>query len=458
MKILLVEPQYKTKFPPIGLLKLSAFHKGRGDDVCFVKGLKKDINKYMWDRIYIATIFSYYWKETIDAIKYYEHNVVNPKNLYIGGPMATIMADEIYDTVGYKVVKGLLNKPGKINIKNDHLIDSIIPDYDIINNPKYGYINDAYISTSTRGCVRKCKFCAVPIIEEKFDNYICIKDYIDKVDHLYGNKKDLILMDNNILASNRFKDIVDDIIEAGFYKGAKLNGRLRFVDFNQGIDLRLLTKNKIKKLSELPIKPLRIAFDDIKYEKEYIQKIKWASEYGIKRLSNYILYNYNDTPEDLYKRLKINIDLNTQIGTNIFSFPMKYIPVNAKDRKFVSKHWNMRYLRSIQCILNATHGIVSGRKNFFEAAFGKDLKEFNKLMIMPERYIIYREKYKHNGAILWDKLLGQLDNNETGIFYDIIYNNINSFVLKNGNENINNILAHYKDERLAKYKVMDLHC
>jgi hypothetical protein len=456
MKILLVEPQYKTKFPPIGLMKLSAFHKDRGDDVYFVKGLGNDIKKYMWDRIYISTLFSYYWNETIDAIKYYEHNVKDPKDLYIGGPMATIMADEIYDSVKYKVVKGLLNDPGKINIKNDHLIDSIIPDYDIIDSHKDLYVTDSYYSTATRGCIRKCRFCAVPIIENKFNNYICIKDYVDKVDRLYGPKKDLILMDNNILASSRFDNIVDDIKNVGFYRGATLKGKLRFVDFNQGIDLRLLTKSKIKILSQLPVKPLRIAFDDIRFAKEYIRKMEWAAEYGIKRLSNYILYNYSDTPDELYERLKINIDLNTRLGTKIFSFPMRYIPINAKDRKYVSKHWNMRYLRSVQCILNATHGIVSGKKDFFEAAFGKNIKEFRKLMIMPERYIIYREKYKGNGAVLWENMWKHLDKNEEDIFYDIIYNNINSFTLKTRNKKVNNILSHYKDERKTKYEIPDL--
>jgi hypothetical protein len=67
---------------------------------------------------------------------------------------------------------------------------------------------------------------------------------------------------------------------------------------------------------------------------------------------------------------------------------MRYIPVTSKDRNFVGKHWTPKYLRSIQCILQATHGVVSPRKEFFEAAFGKNIKKFMKLLIMPADYYI----------------------------------------------------------------------
>ena len=94
-KILLVEPAYKNKYPPLGLMKISTFHKRRGDEVYFVKGLDKDLRVQLWDRIYITTLFSFHWTETIKTIKYYKFSVEHPRNLFIGGPMATLMADEI---------------------------------------------------------------------------------------------------------------------------------------------------------------------------------------------------------------------------------------------------------------------------------------------------------------------------------------------------------------------------
>ena len=55
--ILLVEPDYPNKFPPLGLMKISAYHKDKGDYVVFTKGLLKKRN-FFWDRIYITTLFS----------------------------------------------------------------------------------------------------------------------------------------------------------------------------------------------------------------------------------------------------------------------------------------------------------------------------------------------------------------------------------------------------------------
>jgi radical SAM superfamily enzyme YgiQ (UPF0313 family) len=191
MKILLVEPSYKCKYPPLGLMKISAFHKNRGDEVCFIKGLDREYKKAQWDRIYISTLFSFYWKETIETIKYYEYSVKNPQNLFIGGPMATVMSGAIKNETGYRTINGLLNTKGKISIKGDQTIDSLIPDYNILNETSYKYISkDAYFCHSTRGCIRKCPFCAVPQIEPEYNNYISLKRQIDIVKKEYGEKKE----------------------------------------------------------------------------------------------------------------------------------------------------------------------------------------------------------------------------------------------------------------------------
>lgn len=445
-RILLVEPAYKNKYPPLGLMKLSAFHKQRGDEVFFVKGLDKESRSELWDRIYITTLFSFHWTETVKTIKFYEFSVKDPRNLFIGGPMATLMADEIQKETGFEPVKGLLNEKGKLRLSGDLNVDSMIPDYSILDEIKYKYpASNAYFAYMTRGCVRKCPFCAVPKIEPFFVEYVPLKKQLQMVKGKYGEKKDLLLLDNNVLASPKFDQIIDEIKGAGFHKGAKYNKSLRHVDFNQGIDLRLLTKDKMKRLAELPIYPLRIAFDHIGLKGKYIQKIKWAAEFGLKRLSNYILYNFADTPEDFYERLRINVELNEKLGTQIYSFPMKYIPVTNKDRKYVGKHWTLRYLRSIQCILQATHGIVSPRKEFFEAAFGKNIEEFQRLLIMPDKYIIYREDSKNNGAAEWGNLLSSLSSAEKNDFLRIVHMNRyddESEISKYSE--VNALLVHYK--------------
>jgi hypothetical protein len=180
---------------------------------------------------------------------------------------------------------------------------------------------------------------------------------------------------------------------------------------------------------------------------KYIEKIEWAAEHDFKRLSNYILYNYKDTPEEFYERLRINVELNERLGTQIYSFPMKYIPVTNKDRNFVGKRWTPKYLRSIQCILQATHGVVSPRKEFFEAAFGRSVREFKKLLIMPPNYIIYREHHKNDGTAQWNNLLSSLTPNQKNDFLKIVKENRFEGGILSKYSKVNALLEHYKKNR-----------
>ena len=190
----------------------------------------------------------------------------------------------------------------------------------------------------------------------------------------------------------------------------------------------------MQKMSEIPIRPLRIAFDYIGLKKQYVAAVKLAAKYGIKELSNYILYNFQDKPEDLYQRLKINIDLCHELDIAIFSFPMKYIPLfgeEAKHREFTGKHWNKKFVRAIQSILNVTKGIVApAHKNektsFFEEAFGKDLNEFQEILYMPESYIVYRHvfRYKLGYTQLWEQEFRSLSVEDKTLAKEIIEKNI----------------------------------
>ena len=125
-------------------------------------------------------------------------------------------------------------------------------------------------------------------------------------------KQNLLLLDNNVLASPKFDQIIDDIKTVGFVRGATFGPtkRRRVVDFNQGLDARFLSSRKMARLMEIPLEPMRIAFDSIKYKNTYIKAVRLAHKYGQKNMSNYILYNYKDSPEDFYERLKINVKLN----------------------------------------------------------------------------------------------------------------------------------------------------
>ncbi|MCD8149364.1 MAG: hypothetical protein LUE92_07345 [Clostridiales bacterium] len=113
--------------------------------------------------------------------------------------------------------------------------------------------------------------------------------------------------------------------------------RTRYLDFNQGVDARKINDENIAQLARLAIRPLRIAFDDIRLKDQYCAAVRTAHKHGIKEISNYILFNYKDEPKDLYERLRINIELNWELGIKIFSFPMKYSPINRTDRDFIGE-------------------------------------------------------------------------------------------------------------------------
>mgnify|MGYP001150632186 CR=1 FL=1 len=184
-------------------------------------------------------------------------------------------------------------------------------------------------------------------------------------------------------------------------------GSRRAVDFNQGMDARQLTDEKMRILSRIPIEPFRLAFDSIKYKTIYSDALKIAAKYGVSSFSNYILYNCDDKPEELWERLKVNVDLAKELKVKIFSFPMKYAPINRTDRKFVGKFWNKKYLKNIYAILNVTKGIVADGESFFFKAFGRNVEEFYVILSMPKEFVTYRNYFEENGlAAEWrDKFL-----------------------------------------------------
>jgi len=413
--ILLIEPNYANKYPPLGLMKISTFHKQLGDCVVFAKGkLPDELAEKRWDRVYVTTLFTFEWKETKKSIEYALTVVKEVGQVFVGGIMATLMPELFLETFPQIVLlKGLLNRDGVLGLRGESCIDRLTPDYDILNDVDYKYpANDAYFLYMTRGCGMKCQFCAVQTLEPEYVPYISIRKQIEEVDRLFGKKRYLLLMDNNVLRSNQFDCIVDELIDLGFGKGCTYPSPhtrkplQRYIDFNQGLDAKLLNEHKAKRLGELAISPARIAFDHIEDEEQYKRALELCAKNGIKYLSNYILYNgedftgkgqhyHADTPQDLFNRMKISMDfcdeLNSKYGNDgrvhIFSFPMKYIPLNATDRSFVGTHWNKKYLRAVQRMLIPTQGKGVSTRSFFEADFGTTTEVFIENLAMPEELL-----------------------------------------------------------------------
>lgn len=489
MRVLLVEPNYKNKYPPMGLMKISTYHKMLGDEVRFVKGVDPNVDAAVWDRIYITTLFTFDFSISVEAILHYMRLVDDVSSLYVGGIMASLMPKNIVEATGIDrshILAGLFTDTSVVGDNNDINVDQLPLDYDILEDVNYKYpAGDNYFAYTTRGCPNHCSFCAVPILEPSFHVTNNIVEQIRAIDQKYGPKQHLLLLDNNVLNTPNLESLVNDLCAAGFGRGAKYvdpgtynivmmryhNGdraefldkkmtaylgkfkkrikspekldtflqivigaeeaedyagymlkhedelssivekyrsktpKARYLDFNQGVDGRKINDDNMTQLARLAIKPLRIAFDDIKLKDTYCAAVRTAHRHGIKEISNYILFNYKDKPEDLYERLKINIELNRELGIQIFSFPMKYSPINRTDRSYIGVNWTKKSIRAISAILQVTKGVVAAGSDFFYKAFGNTLEEYFELLAMPRELIMFRHHFEENGTTAeWKKL------------------------------------------------------
>jgi hypothetical protein len=420
--ILLIEPGYKNKYPPLGLMKIAQYHgpRGKRDSVRFIKGEDRSVLGTAWDRIYITTLFSFEY-DRISASIDFALTVANghADRIFVGGIAASLMHQRFIDEPrwhGIRFIKGLLSGSPAASLQLDDFseelysddlssvsIEDLVPDYSILSQIEYVYpVRDAYFAYTSRGCIRKCGFCGVPKLEGPQRDTESLTGLVRAIDDLYGQKKDLILMDNNVVASPRFKEIIAEIRDLGFVPGAKirrLHERVpvqRRVDFNQGVDARILCKDPmyLRELSRICLKPLRIAFDHLGVREPYEKAIRYAHEFGLTELSNYMLYNFHDSPADLFERMRLNVTLNEELGVRIWSFPMRYQPTDRPDRGWVGKKWTRYQLRSMQIVLQATHGIVSGAPEFFKRAFGDTAADFERILLTPHDYTFNREWYE----------------------------------------------------------------
>src|SRR5229473_374233 len=307
-RILLIEPGYRNKYPPLGLMKIAQYHgpHGKKDVVRFIKGEDASVLSEAWDRIYITTLFSFEFARIAQSIDFAVTAAHGQKDkIFVGGIAASLMHERFVQEqrwTGIRFIRGLLGDAPAVSLELDDFseelysddrngtpIEDLTPDYSILQQVSYEYpVTDAYFAYASRGCIRKCSFCGVPKLEGDQRDAESITGVVRGVDALYGPKKDLTLMDNNVVASTRFKEIIAEIRDLGFVPGAKLTrGRTqvqRRVDFNQGVDARILCKDKmfLRELSTICLKPLRIAFDHIGLKKPYEQAIRYAHEFGLR--------------------------------------------------------------------------------------------------------------------------------------------------------------------------------
>ena len=238
-------------------MKISAYHKSKGNQVDFVNHLEH------YDKVYASKVFSF----TKDVEDY---GIVQADEIQRGGTgycISVVSGKEIFD-----------------KSKNNSLppeIEHIYPDYNLY--PQYKFATGFL----TRGCPRNCGFCVVGKKEG-----LCSKQVAD-LSEFWRGQKEIKLLDPNLLACEDHEDILKQLADS---KAS--------VDFTQGLDIRLVNSDNIALLNKIRTKVIHFAWDNPKQDLTDYFKL-FSKHTNIKSERNkavYVLTNYNSTiDEDLYR-------------------------------------------------------------------------------------------------------------------------------------------------------------
>lgn len=268
-------------YPNIPLMKISAWHKAKGDYVEWYNPWNAWANPY--DKVYMSKVFSF--------TKDYEHPVY-AKEVQKGGSGYCI---EVVDGIE------VYHKERDQNLPDE--IEHIYPDYSLYpeetKDTAYGFLS--------RGCPRGCDFCHVGCKEGN-------KSYkVADLNEFWKCQHNIVLSDPNILACKERVELLQQLRDS----------KAR-IDFNQGLDIRLLTPEIIELLNEINVKAIHFALDkykDIKLFNEKASMFRMLYKGGAK-VHVYILCNFDTTFEQDLERI------NTCRQYNFNPFPMIY---NQKD-------------------------------------------------------------------------------------------------------------------------------
>ena len=271
MRVCLFDLDISTRrraFPNLALMKLSAFHKARGDEVFLNFPLGS------FDLSYASCVFSWNRGKAIGL----------PETVIKGGSALDISS--------------------MLPLEIEHLM----PDYELYPNNNFSQ------GFTSRGCIRKCPWCIVPAKEGHIKTWASIYEFWDR------RHKKVKLLDNNILASPNWDETADCLIKE----------QVR-VDFNQGLDIRLVNDKVAYQLSKMLTSQLRFAFDSIGIETQVRQGIALLLKAGIKsrHLSFYVLAGFNG--DNGWDRMKILQSLNVDV------YPMLYKDDTGKEPQ-LDKH------------------------------------------------------------------------------------------------------------------------
>lgn len=263
MKIGLIDVDGHSGFPNLALMKLSAWHKLRGDIVEWWDGFAS------YDRVYMSRVFD-------DTYSADEPEPFNAKEVVKGG-------------TGY----GLRNKlPDEV--------EHMMPDYKLyrIAETAYGFL--------TRGCPRHCWFC---IVGDK-EGLASMK--VADLSEWWSGQKNIKLLDPNLLACTERESLMQQLAQSGAY-----------VDFTQGLDIRMIDRDTVQLLNTIRIKRLHFAWDNPNDDLEpYFKKFNHYSKLSYSnRKSVYVLTNFASTLDEDLHRIYTLIDLGYDPYVMVYDKP-----------------------------------------------------------------------------------------------------------------------------------------
>ena len=284
-------------YPNLPLMKISAWHKKQGDSVEWYNPM---FSGHM-DKVYMAKVFSF-----TDDFQYF----VDADEVIKGGSRYAI-----------SLVNGreLYNKAKDIDLPPE--IEHIYPDYSL-----YGITDTAY-GFLTRGCPRGCSFCHVAAKEGMKSHKVAnLKEF-------WNGQKNIVLCDPNILACKDWKGLLWQLINSKAW-----------VDFNQGLDIRLLTEEKAEMLKKVKQKQMHFAWDRYEDKKIILPKLKMFKDItGIneRNLIVYVLCNYDTTIEQDLERIYTLRDMG--YWAYVMLYDKEHIPIGHELRKL--QRWvNNRFI------------------------------------------------------------------------------------------------------------------
>lgn len=365
MRIALIDGTKKHTYYPVGLLRVGAMLKDQGHDVTlFYKTMPKEEDDF--DEYWISAIFTF----EIVHVKKLIRLFAKKGRVVVGGISPTLMP-EAFAGEPCEVIAGKMEEAEKYPL-----------DYSLLGfQPEYS------MAKITDGCVRRCGFCAVHRIEPEY-----VERPMWKRDILETTKY-VVFSDNNYTARS-LKQMESD---AEYFQDLVKTTKNRYIDFNQAIDARLVTPEMAKILGKMPIDPIRFAYDGPQESGHVQRAVQLLAEQGKTRFLIYMLYNFHDSIDYAYVRLREMTELGISLGVTVAVFPMRFQPLDRidEDRRYLGEKWKMQARQNFMYSINQYSGggfFICNDIRDFEFWYGKDKDEFEKLMMYPGGRKLFQRK------------------------------------------------------------------